>query len=255
MVPASQRCKQCRKVFPNADKLHGHLGRSARCLEACVSGSAGASAGGIANDSDSEVAMTATEAAIFGDAGMRATVCEALAFLRFSGRTPVSESVIQVVKRFMQKWLQTTRDSLEQSVLPLLPDPAAREQVTGDFRSRLGWLDGLETRKREMAFLKVHLGASLVLPRKRELPMIKKKKKRKLDSTGGAKEFNHCWDLCLVSQIQAPIEHDSEFRRELLKSSERWSARAEDVGSLQESLDKLHGDVASAALADFDVEK
>ena len=114
MVPASQRCKQCRQVFPNADKLHGHLRRSARCLEAYVSGSASASAGGIANDS--EVAMTATEAARFGHAGMRATVCEALAFLRFSGRTPVSEPVIQVVKRFMQKWLQTTRLSLEQSV-------------------------------------------------------------------------------------------------------------------------------------------
>jgi len=61
--------------------------------------------------------------------------------------------------------------------------------------------------------------------------------------------------MCLISQIQARIEHDSEFRRELLKSSERWSARAEDVGSLQESLDKLQGDDASAALADFDVEK
>ena len=92
----------------------------------------------------------------------------------------------------MQEWLETTRLSLEQSVLPLLPDPAAREQVTGDFRSRLGWLDGLETRKLEMqmAFLKVHLGASLVLPHKRELPI--KKKKRKLDSTDGAKEIHHC---------------------------------------------------------------
>ena len=136
--------------------------------------------------------MTATEAARSGDAGMRAKVCEALASLRFSGRTPVSESVIQEVKSFMQEWLQTTRLSLEQSVLPLLPDPAAREQVTGDFRSRLGWLDGLETRKLEMqmAFLKVHLGASLVLPHKRELPI--KKKKRKLDSTDGAKEIHHC---------------------------------------------------------------
>ena len=123
----------------------------------------------------------------------------------------------------------------------------------GDFRSRLGWLDGLETRKREMAFLKDHLDNSLVLPLKRELP-IKKKKKRKLDSSEGAKEINHCWDLCLLKQIQAQIEHDSEFRRELLKSSERWSARAEDVGSLQESLDKLQGDDASAALADFDTE-
>ena len=66
---------------------------------------------------------------------------------------------------------------------------------------------------------------------------------------------NPCWDMCLISQIQARIEHDSEFRRELLKSSERWSARAEDVGSLQESLDKLQGAEASAALADFDVEK
>jgi len=54
--------------------------------------------------------------------------------------------------------LQTTRLSLEQSVLPLLPAPAAREQVTGDFRSCLGWLDGLVTRKREMAFLQDHLG-------------------------------------------------------------------------------------------------
>ena len=176
-------------MFPNADKLHGHLGRSARCLEAYVSGSLGASAVGIANDS--EVAMTATKAARFGDAGMRAKVCEALAFLRFSGRTPVSESVIQVVKDFMRDWLQMTRRSLEGSVLPLLPDPAAREQVTGDFRSRLGWLDGLETRELEMAFLKVHLGASLVLPLKRELP-IKKKKKRKLDSTEGAKELSYC---------------------------------------------------------------
>ena len=177
-------------------RLHGqHLARSARCLEASVSGSAGASAGGIVNDS--EVAMTATEAARCGDAGMRAKVCEALASLRFSGRTPVSESVIQEVKSFMQEWLQTTRLSLEQSVLPLLPDPAAREQVTGDFRSRLGWLDGLETRKREMAFLKDHLDNSLVLPLKRELP-VKEKKKRKLDSSGGTKEVNHCWDLCLI---------------------------------------------------------
>ena len=71
--------------------------------------------------------MTATKAARFGDAGMRAKVCEALAFLRFSGRMPVSESVIQVVKSFMQDWLQMTRRSLEQSALPLLPDPAARE--------------------------------------------------------------------------------------------------------------------------------
>ena len=106
MDPAPQRCKGCRKVFPNKDKLHGHLGRSARCLEACVSGSAGASAGGIANDSDSEVAMRATKAARFGDAGVRATVCEALASLRFSGRTPVSETVIQVGKDFIKDWLQ-----------------------------------------------------------------------------------------------------------------------------------------------------
>ena len=199
--------------------------------------------------------MTATEAARPGNAGMRTQVCEALASLRLSGRTPVSETVIQVVKDFMKDWLQTTRDSLERSVLPLLPDPAAREQVTGHFRSHLGWLDGLETRKLEMAFLKDHLDNSLVLPLKRELP-IKKKKKRKLDSSEGAKEVNHCWDLCLLKQIQARIEHDSEFRRELLESSKRWSApREKDVGSLQESLEKLQGDVATAALADFDVEK
>ena len=97
--------------------------------------------------------MTATEAARSGDVGMRAKVCEALASLRFSGRTPVSETVIQVVKDFMKDWLQTTRDSLERSVLPLLPDTAAREHATGHFRSHLGWLDGLETRKLEMAFL------------------------------------------------------------------------------------------------------
>ena len=60
----------------------------------------------------------------------------------------------------------------------------------------------------------------------------------------------------MLKQIQARIEHDSEFRRELLESSERWSApREKDVGSLQESLEKLQGDVATAALADFDVEK
>jgi len=152
--------------------------------------------------------MTATEAARFGDAGMRAKVCEALASLRFSGRTPVSETVIQVVKDFMKDWLQTNRDSLERSVLPLLPDPAAREQVTGHFCSHLGWLDGLETRKLELAFLKDHLDNSLVLPLQRELP-VKKKKKRKLDSSEGAKEINHCWDLCLLKQIQARIEHDS----------------------------------------------
>ena len=138
-------------------------------------------------------------------------------------------------------------------MLPLVHDSAAREDVERDLRSRLDLLDGLVTRKREMAFLKDHLGDSLVLPRKREIPI--KKKKRKLDSTEGAKEFNHCWDLCLSSQIQARIEHDSEFRRELLKSSERWSARAEDVGSLQESLDTLQGDDASAALADFECDE
>ena len=89
-----------------------------------------------------------------------------------------------------------------------------------------------------MAFLKDHLGTSLVLPLKRELP-IKKKKKRKLDSSEGAKEVTHCWDLCLLKQIQARIEHGSEFRRELLESSERWSARKGNVGSLQSSLEKL----------------
>ena len=104
---ASQRCKGCRRIFVNADKLHGHLARSARCLEASVSGSAGASAGGIANDS--EVAMMATEAARSGDAGVRPNVCKALASLGFSGRTPVSESAIQVVKDFMKDWLQMTR--------------------------------------------------------------------------------------------------------------------------------------------------
>ena len=77
-----------------------------------------------------------------------------------------------------------------------------------------------------------------MLPLKRDLP-IKKKKKRKLDSSEGAKEVNHCWDLCLLKQIQARIEHDSEFRRELLESSERWSARKGNVGSLQSSLEKL----------------
>ena len=86
------------------------------------------------------------------------------------------------------------------------------------------------------------------------LPIVKKK--RKLDSIQGAKEYNHCTDLCLISQIQARIKHDSEFRRELLKSClEKWSERAEDVRSLQESLDKLQGDEASAALADFDYDE
>ena len=144
-----------------------------------------------------------------------------------------------------------TRRSLEGSVLPLLHDPAAREQVTGDFRSRLGWLDGLETRKLEMAFLKVHLGASLVLPHKREL---QSRRRRSASSTRlKAPRRSTTADLNLLSQIQARIEHDLEFefRRELLKSSERWSARAEDVGSLQVSLDKLQGDDARAALADF----
>ena len=138
MDPAPQRCKGCRKEFPNKHKLDGHLKRSRRCREACVSGNAGASASGIANDSDSEVAMTATEAARLGDAGGRATIYEALASLRYSGRTPVSERGIQVVKDFIKDWLQTTRGALEQAVLPLLPDPAAREQVTGHFRSHLG---------------------------------------------------------------------------------------------------------------------
>ena len=67
--------------------------------------------------------------------------------------------------------------------------------------------------------------------------------------------MNHCWDVCLIEQIQVRIWHDSEFRHELLESSERWSApREEDVGSLQVSLEKLQGDDASAALADLDVE-
>ena len=70
-----------------------------------------------------------------------------------------------------------------------------------------------------MTFLKEHLDNSLVLPLKRELP-VKKKKKRKLDSSEGTKEVNHCWDLCLFKQIQARIEHDSEFGRELLESSD-----------------------------------
>ena len=51
MDQAPQRCKGCRQEFPNTRKLKGHLARNERCLEACVSGSAGASAGGIANDS------------------------------------------------------------------------------------------------------------------------------------------------------------------------------------------------------------
>ena len=76
----------------------------------CVRQRCGASAGGIANEA--QVAMTATDAARFGDAVMRTNVCKALAFLRFSGRMPVSESVIQVevVKDFMQNWLQSADD-------------------------------------------------------------------------------------------------------------------------------------------------
>ena len=61
------------------------------------------------------------------------------------------------------------------------------------------------------------------------LPIVKKK--RKLDSIQGAKEYNHCTDLYLISQIQARIKHDSEFRRKLLESSERWSECAEHVRS------------------------
>ena len=37
MDPAPQRCKGCRQEFPNTHKLKGHLIRSRRCLEACVS--------------------------------------------------------------------------------------------------------------------------------------------------------------------------------------------------------------------------
>ena len=101
MDPGPQRCKACSQIFVNADKLHGHLGRNAHCLEAYVSGGASASAGGILDDS--KVAMTTTDAARLGDAVMRMDVCEALAFMRFSGRTPVSEPVIQVFKRFLHR--------------------------------------------------------------------------------------------------------------------------------------------------------
>ena len=66
-----------------------------------VSDGAGARAGGIQDDS--EVAMAATDAARLDNAGMRMSVCEALAFMRFSGRTPVSEPVIQVFKRFLHR--------------------------------------------------------------------------------------------------------------------------------------------------------
>ena len=83
-------------------------------------------------------------------------------------------------------------------MLPLVHDAAAREDVKRDFRSRLDWLGELVKRKREMALLKDHLlGNSLVLPRKMVLPIVKEK--RKLDSILGAKEFNHCTDLCLIS--------------------------------------------------------
>ena len=92
MGPGHRRCKGCSRCFLNADKCDGHLGRNAQCLETYVSGGAGASAGGILDDS--EVAMAATDAARLDNAGMRMSVCEALAFMRFSGRTPVSEPVI-----------------------------------------------------------------------------------------------------------------------------------------------------------------
>ncbi len=98
MDPGPRRCKGCSRIFVNADKLHGHLGRNAQCLEAYVSGGASASAGGILDDS--EVAMAATDAARLGDAVIM-HVCESLAFMRFSGRTPVSEPVIQVFKRYL----------------------------------------------------------------------------------------------------------------------------------------------------------
>ena len=53
--------------------------------------------------------------------------------------------------------MKTTRVTLEKSVLPLVHDAAAREDVKRDFRSRLDWLGELVKRKREMALLKDHL--------------------------------------------------------------------------------------------------
>ena len=87
-------------------------------------------------------------------------------------------------------------------------------------------------------------------------PYSSRPRQLSLDSSiQGAKKFNHCTDVCLISQIQGRIKYDTEFRRELLKSSERWTERAEDLRSLQESLDKLQVDDASAALADINCDE
>ena len=69
MGPGHRRCKGCSRCFLNADKCDGNLGRNAQCLETYVSGGAGASAGGILDDS--EVAMAATDAARLGNAHER----------------------------------------------------------------------------------------------------------------------------------------------------------------------------------------
>ena len=134
-----------------------------------------------------------------------------------------SASTVQKLKENIVGWLENSQAGLLEELQPHV-SPSSGLDVAALLKSRLSWLAGIETEATESAYYRSLLGRAHVEPIARRLGTHR-------DSVKDAEGFEHstkeitdnCYDIPLIPQIQALIEHDPSAWAKILWSSDAWS--------------------------------
>ena len=225
---ALHACPGCNKYFADVFK---HIRRHPRCQLAYSSGS---QAQAQALSSDGMAARTA----LFQTA-MKENITEELGRMRYE--TLASGSAVNKFKEGVSSWLEFTTERLLEELQPVTSTTAGID-VAELIRSRLDWMQGIETEAEEALYHRKLLGRALVTPVQRRLGTHKRVIKDADGVVQSVREYtDYCYDISLVEQLQALIEHDAGAWQQIISSSESWSSPPQgDEGMI--------GDITDGAL-------
>ena len=152
---------------------------------------------------------------------LHSRVVDDLALLRWGKM--IGPGNVDSIKAMFSSWMEVAVPYLAADLKSVIPSASGLD-VDHLLRSRLSFFEGIETTKQEEKAFRQHLGTAYVTPVKRFLGSHQA-------SVKGSDGVDHssmtisdyCWDLPLVEQLNALIQHEPERWREIQEASARWS--------------------------------
>ena len=154
-------------------------------------------------------------------AAMKDKITEEFGRMRYESM--VSSSTMQTLKEGLRSWVQDAQDGLLNELQPHI-SPNSGLDVAALLKSHLSWLQGIETDATEASNHRALLGRAFTEPVARRLGTHRQSVKDAEGMEHSTKQItDYCFDIPLIPQIQALIEHDPAAWAQIQSSSEEWS--------------------------------